>query len=370
VSWTLYILRCRDGSLYTGITNDLPRRLAAHAKGMGARYTRGRGPFALVHGETYPDQASAAAREHVVKSLNRQQKESLIGEPLHIAQEAGRMGVLYLVGTPIGNLEDMTLRAQRILREVSVIAAEDTRQTRKLLSHFGIQASMVSYHEHNLRTVGPALLTRLLGGEDVAIVTDAGMPGISDPGQHLVALAHDAGVPVVAVPGPTAVVAALVVSGFATDRFSFDGFLPRAKKERKAVLQRLAAEERTTVLFEAPHRLLETLEEMKDALGERQVAVCRELTKKFEEVVRATPAELMERFRSQEPRGEITIVVSGVRPPAADEPAAQPGRARLAAEVAALEADGHDRKAAMKLVGARYGMSRRDVYQALLGEKE
>ncbi len=278
------------------------------------------------------------------------------------------MGTLYIVGTPIGNLEDITQRALRILREVAVIAAEDTRQTRKLLSHFDIHTPTVSYHEHNLRTAGPALIERLQAGQDVALVTDAGMPGISDPGEDLVRLAVEAGIPVVAIPGPTAFTTALVVSGLSTERFVFEGFLPQKNKERRQALERLKTEPRTWILYEAPHRLLDTLEELRDALGDRPMAAARELTKLYEETLRGTPAELLAHFQSHQPRGEFVLVISGA-PAAAVEAPADLTPESLTEAVAALEQGGMDRKAAMKEVAQRFGLSKRDVYQALLEAK-
>jgi len=279
------------------------------------------------------------------------------------------MGTLYIVGTPIGNLEDITHRALRILREVAVIAAEDTRQTRKLLNHFEIPTPAVSYHEHNQRTAGPQLIERLLAGDDVALVTDAGMPAISDPGEDLVRLAVAAGVPVIPVPGPTAFTTALVVSGLSTERFAFEGFLPVKGKERRAALERLKQETRTWILYEAPHRVVETLEDLRDALGDRPMAAARELTKLHEEVVRGTPAELLAHFEQKAPRGEFVLVISGAPAVAAAAPE-EATPATLAAAVAALEAGGMDRKTAMKEVGARFGLTKRDVYQALLELKE
>jgi 16S rRNA (cytidine1402-2'-O)-methyltransferase len=278
------------------------------------------------------------------------------------------MGTLYIVGTPIGNLEDITHRALRILREVAVIAAEDTRQTRKLLNHFEIPTPAVSYHEHNQRTAGPQLIERLLAGDDVALVTDAGMPAISDPGEDLVRLAVAAGVAVVPVPGPTAFATALVVSGLSTERFAFEGFLPVKGKDRRAALERLKQETRTWILYEAPHRVTETLEDLRDALGERPMAAARELTKLHEEVVRGTPAELLAHFEQKAPRGEFVLVISGA--PAATAAPEEATPATLAAAVAALEAGGMDRKAAMKEVATRFGLSKRDVYQALLELKD
>lgn len=278
------------------------------------------------------------------------------------------MGCLYIVGTPIGNLEDITHRALRILREATVIAAEDTRQTRKLLSHFEIHTPLVSYHLHNLRTAGEVLLERLAAGESVALVTDAGMPAISDPGEELVRQAIAAGYSVVPIPGPTAFTTALVVSGLSTERFTFEGFLPQKKKERRSALERLRHEPRTWLVYEAPHRILETLTDLQASLGDRPMAAARELTKLFEEVVRGTPAELLRHFEQKAPRGEFVLVVSGAQPvEAVLEP---PTPSALAHAVEDLEASGLDRKVAMKEVAIRFGVSRRDVYQALLGLKE
>lgn len=280
------------------------------------------------------------------------------------------MGTLYIVGTPIGNLEDITQRALRILREVAVIAAEDTRQTRKLLTHFEIHTPTVSYHEHNQRTAGPALVQRILQGEDVALVTDAGMPAISDPGEDLVRLAIDAGVKVVAIPGPTAFTTALVVSGLPTERFVFEGFLPHKKKERRAALERLKSEPRTWILYEAPHRMTETLEELAAALGDRPMAAARELTKLYEEVVRGTPAELLAHFEAHTPRGEFVLVITGAPVAEFTEAVEEATPSVLAEAVASLESQGRDRKEAMKEVATRFGLTKRDVYQALLDLKE
>jgi 16S rRNA (cytidine1402-2'-O)-methyltransferase len=277
------------------------------------------------------------------------------------------LGRLYIVGTPIGNLEDMSYRAVRILREASVIAAEDTRQTRKLLHHFEIQTPLTSYHEHNQRTAGPALISRMVTGEDVALVTDAGMPAISDPGEDLVRLAVEAGMLVIPIPGPTAFTTALVASGLSTGRFTFEGFLPQKKKERSAALALLRLERRTWILYEAPHRLLATLAALQETLGDRPMAAARELTKLYEEVIRGTPAELIRHFTVKAPRGEFVLVVSGMTDAAVElEP---PSAVKLAEAVQELVAGGMDRKAAMKEVGVRFGLSKRDVYQALLDLK-
>lgn len=277
-------------------------------------------------------------------------------------------GTLYIVGTPIGNLEDVTHRALRILRSVSVIACEDTRETRKLLQHFQIDTPTTSYHEHNKRKAGPSLIRRLLDGEDVALVSDAGMPAISDPGEELVRSALDAGIPVVPVPGPTALVTALVASGLPTGRFAFEGFLPHKGRERRRALERLKDEERTLILYEAPHRLLETLHDLRETLGDRPMTAARELTKLHEEYVRGTVSQVIDHFNRNAPRGEFVLVVQGAE---AEAPVAgAPDPALLAGEVAAFVAQGMDRKLAMKEVAQRFGVSRKAVYQALLDAKD
>lgn len=220
-------------------------------------------------------------------------------------------GTLYVVGTPIGNLEDLTLRALRIFKEVDLIACEDTRHTRLLLTHYGIAKPLVSYHEHNERRRTAELLPRLEAGASIALVSDAGTPALSDPGYVIVHEATARGIPVVAVPGPSAVTAALAVSGLPTDRFVFLGFLPRKSGQRKRVLGEIAAVPWTLVLFESLHRLRDMLEDLREVLGDRQVAITRELTKRFEEVIRGTVTEVLQHFSGTEPRGEFTIVVAG-----------------------------------------------------------
>ena len=220
------------------------------------------------------------------------------------------VGSLYLVSTPIGNLEDITLRALRILKEADLIAAEDTRRTGLLLKHFGVQNRMESYHDHNKTRKAPILLNRLKQGDSVAVVSDAGTPGISDPAYYLVRRAVEASIPVVPIPGATAAVAGLTVSGLPTDRFVFEGFLP-VKKGRKSRLETLAAETRTIVLYEAPHRLLRTLSDLLEVLGDRTVAVCRELTKKFEETLRGPISEIIRVFSERRPKGEFILIIQG-----------------------------------------------------------
>jgi len=219
-------------------------------------------------------------------------------------------GMLYLVSTPIGNLEDISLRALRILAEVDIIAAEDTRRTGLLLKHFGIQNRMESYHEHNKARKSTFLLNQLGRGNSVAIVSDAGTPGISDPAYDLVRKAVQASLPVVPIPGATAAISGLTVSGLPTDRFVFEGFLP-PKKGRKARLETLASETRTIILYEAPHRLLRTLSDLLETMGDRTIAVCRELTKKFEEVLRGSISEIINIFSHRKIRGEFVLIIQG-----------------------------------------------------------
>ncbi|HXG42254.1 MAG TPA: 16S rRNA (cytidine(1402)-2'-O)-methyltransferase [Dehalococcoidia bacterium] len=272
------------------------------------------------------------------------------------------MPVLYLVATPIGNLEDVTLRALRVLREVSLVAAEDTRTARKLLSHYGIRARLVSYNEHNKSERIPQLLAHLRDG-DVALVSEAGMPGISDPGTDLVAAAAGAGFRVVPVPGPSAVVTALAVSGLPTRRFHFLGFLPRRRGERRRLLEGVKGLECTLVALEAPHRLRDSLADVLAVLGDRPIAVCRELTKAFEEVFRGTVSAALDHF--QEPRGEFTLVIGGATapPPQADEEA-------LRQELRALRRRGMRAREAVSQVAAQHGLPRRLVYRLWLEAAE
>ena len=269
------------------------------------------------------------------------------------------MPTLYLVATPIGNLEDITLRALRVLREVSLIAAEDTRTTRKLLSHYGIKARLTSYHEHNKGAKIPYILAALRHG-DVALVSEAGMPGVSDPGYDLVVAAAEAEVPVAAVPGPSAVVAALAISGLPTRQFTYIGFLPRRRGERRRLLSALAAQPRTIVALESPHRLLATLSDLLAVLGDRRIAVCRELTKLHEEVFRGRISEAIIHFR--EPRGEFTLVLAGATEPAE---ASVPTEAVLA-ELRQLRQQGMAPRQAVTQVAEQFGLARRQVYRLWL----
>jgi len=224
-------------------------------------------------------------------------------------------GTLYVVATPIGNLEDVTLRALRVLKEVGLIACEDTRRTRTLLAHFGIHAPVTSYFEHNKLTKGPAILRALSEGKSVALVTDAGTPGISDPGFLLVKAAREAGVPVVPVPGPSAVIAALSAAGVPADRFVFDGFLPVKPGRRLHRLEALRDLEMTVVCYESPHRILASLEAIAQVFGNREIVAAREMTKQFEEIVRGTASQLAERFAAGHVRGEFTLIIPYTKRP-------------------------------------------------------
>ena len=276
-------------------------------------------------------------------------------------------GTLYLCATPIGNLEDMTLRVLRILQEADVIAAEDTRNTLKLLNHFEIKTPMISYHEHNKGAKGPQLIERLQKGENIALVSDAGMPGISDPGADLVRLCYEAQIPVTVLPGASAAVTALVLSGLDTRRFVFEGFLPAEKKERRAVLAALEKEHRTMIFYEAPHRLLDTLEELEEMLGaDRPMAALRELTKKFEEVRRGTAAEIRASFDGQPPKGEFVLVYEGYSLEAQRQAEAE-GWAKISIEehMRRYLEQGRSEKEAMKQVAKDRGVSKREIYQYL-----
>ncbi len=279
-------------------------------------------------------------------------------------------GTLYLCATPIGNLEDITLRVLRVLREVDLIAAEDTRTSGVLLSHFDIHTPLTSYHKFNEEDKAPELVGRLLSGVNIALITDAGTPAISDPGEHLVRLCIDSGVPVTSLPGPSAVITALTISGLSTRRFAFEGFLPTDRKERMERLAALRNEDRTTVIYEAPHRLKKTLSELADQVGaDRSLAMTRELTKKFETVVRGTVADCLLDTEVHEPRGEYVLILGG-RPEEemAREKAAAWESMSVAEHVAMYEGQGLPRKEAMRRAAADRGTSRREIYQALLEE--
>lgn len=279
------------------------------------------------------------------------------------------LGVLYLVATPIGNLEDMTFRSVRVLKEVDCIAAEDTRQTRKLLTHFDIQTRLVSYHEHNKRASGPELVRMMREGQSIALVSDAGMPAISDPGYDLVRLAVEANVPVIPVPGANAALSALIVSGLPTERFLFAGFLPRDKKKLKDELERLGRVPATLIFYESPHRIVKTLEAMKEVWTDVPVAVVRELTKRYEEIVRGTITECLALLQTRETMGEYCLVVDRNGAEFADSSGATgPWWAELTIgeHVERYERETGDRKEAMKRAAVDRNVSKRDIYNALL----
>ncbi len=279
-------------------------------------------------------------------------------------------GTLYLCATPIGNLEDMTFRAVRILKEVDVIAAEDTRNSVKLLNHFDIHTPMTSYHEFNKIDKGHYLVSRLLNGENIALITDAGMPGISDPGEELVRMCRDAGVPVTAVPGACACVTALVISGRSTRRFCFEAFLPTDKKERRAVLEELKTETRTSIIYEAPHRLVKTLQELLNELGDRKLTVCKELTKKHETGFETTLQEAVPYYEQDEPRGEYVLVLEGCSRQQMEQEAQDAWKEMsLKDHMKVYEDQGMNRKDAMKQVAKDRGVGKREIYQALLEEE-
>lgn len=279
-------------------------------------------------------------------------------------------GKLYLVGTPIGNLEDISFRALRVLKEVDLILAEDTRRTRGLLTHFDIHTSLSSCHEHNERDMAPKAVTWLQEGQNLALVTDAGLPGISDPGEYLVKQALEGGIAVEAVPGPSAFVLALVVSGLSAEHFTFWGFPPRRGKERREFFMNALSRRETAIFYEAPTRLVDTLDDLAAMAPERQASVARELTKVYEEVQRGSLTELASRFRRREVRGEVCLVVSG-RPPEEEElflpehPLPDP-----VSLVAELETNGFERKQAMREAAKRLGLSRREIYRRIVAEKQ
>jgi 16S rRNA (cytidine1402-2'-O)-methyltransferase len=272
-------------------------------------------------------------------------------------------GTLYIVATPIGNLEDITLRALRVLKEVDCIAAEDTRHTKKLLNHFDIRTSLVSYHEHNERTAAPALVERMLRGESIALVSDAGTPGISDPGYRLTVAAVGAGIQVTPVPGPAALIAALSVAALPTDRFVFEGFLPEKEKERREKLKALRQEKRTLVFYEAPHRLTNTLEDIYRIMGDREIVIARELTKVHEEFLRGRVSELIRCVGERDMKGEITILVGS----APDRTAVS--EQELLAEIRRLQRAGMGVKQIAELLGELHSLSKREVYRLAVAAK-
>ena len=273
------------------------------------------------------------------------------------------MGKLILVGTPIGNLEDTTPRSLRTLEEADLVACEDSRRTKKLLTHFGTKVkALVVYNEGNERRKAEELVTRIERGATVALVSDAGMPGLSDPGYRLVKACVDRGIAVEVVPGPTASVSALAVSGLPPGRFVFEGFLPRKQGDRKRRIEELSSEQRTIVLFESPHRIVDSLADLLEGLGDRPAALVRELTKIYEDAQRGSLSELLERARNEGPRGEIVLVIGGAIHDA--RPSISP--AELAARARALMEEGVDRKSALAQVAREAGVPKRDVFDSLL----
>ena len=280
-------------------------------------------------------------------------------------------GILYLCATPIGNLEDMTYRCVRILKEVDLIAAEDTRNSIKLLNHFEIDTPMTSYHEFNKIEKAHTLLAALKDGKNIAVITDAGTPGISDPGEELVAMCYEEDIEVNAVPGAAACITAVTSSGQACRRFSFEAFLPKDKKERARVLAEMQQETRTMIVYEAPHHLIRTLEELYGALGNRKICVCRELTKKFETVLPTTLEEALELYKSEEPRGEYVLVVEGKsREEKRQESIAAWESMTIEEHMSYYEEQGMDQKSAMKQVAKDRGVGKREIYAYLNGGNE
>lgn len=275
-------------------------------------------------------------------------------------------GMLYLCATPIGNLGDMTPRVVETLRQVDMIAAEDTRNSIKLLNHFEINTPMTSYHEYNKVEKAHQLIAKMQEGQDIALITDAGTPAISDPGEVLVAMCHEAGIQVTSLPGPAACITALTLSGLNTRRFCFEGFLPADKKEKALVLGDLKEESRTMILYEAPHHLVKTLQELYATLGNRRITLCRELTKKFETVLPTTLEEALAKYEAEEPRGEYVLVLEGKSFSQKKEEAIKTWEEMTIEEhMAYYEAQGMDNKSAMKQVAKDRGVGKREIYSYL-----
>lgn len=282
--------------------------------------------------------------------------------------EQHKTGTLYLCATPIGNLEDITYRVLRTLKEVDLIAAEDTRNSIRLLNHFEIKTPMTSYHEYNKIDKAYQLVAKMREGKNIALITDAGTPGISDPGEDIVRICYEEGIPVTSLPGAAACITALTMSGLPTRRFAFEAFLPRDKKEHQAVLEELKTETRTIIIYEAPHHLARTLQELSDTLGgDRRLTICRELTKRHEEKMQTTFADSLAYYEVNEPRGEYVLIIAG-RSREEMKKEEQAGWEALSLEehMAYYESQGIDRKEAMKRVAKDRGVSKRDIYQALL----
>ncbi len=276
-------------------------------------------------------------------------------------------GKLYLCATPIGNLEDITFRVLRTLKEVDLIAAEDTRNSIKLLNHFDIHTPMTSYHEYNKIEKAEVLIRKMQEGTNIALITDAGTPGISDPGEDLVRMCYESGIEVTSLPGPAACITALTLSGLQTRRFAFEAFLPSDKKERQAVLAELVNETRTIILYEAPHRLIKTLNELLEVLGNRKMTLCRELTKKHETAFASTIEDILKFYETNEPKGECVLVIEGrSRQELVEEERARWEEMTIEEHMNVYLGQGMDKKEAMKAVAKDRGVSKRDIYQALL----
>ena len=276
-------------------------------------------------------------------------------------------GKLYLCATHIGNLEDITYRVLRTLKEVDLIAAEDTRNSIKLLNHFDIHTPMTSYHEYNKIEKAQVLIRKMQEGCNIALITDAGTPGISDPGEDLVRMCYEAGIEITSLPGAAACITALTLSGLSTRRFAFEAFLPSDKKERQAVLSELVDETRTIILYEAPHRLVKTLKELRDTLGNRKMTLCRELTKKHETAFASTIDDILKFYETQEPKGECVLVIEGKsRMELLARERARFEKLSIEEHMQQYLDQGMDKKEAMKAVAKDRGVSKRDIYQALL----
>ena len=279
-------------------------------------------------------------------------------------------GTLYLCATPIGNLEDMTFRVIRTLKEVDLIAAEDTRNSIKLLNHFEIQTPMTSYHEYNKYEKGRKLVEKLLEGQNIALITDAGTPGISDPGEERVKMCYESGSPVTSLPGAAACITALTISGLSTRRFAFEAFLPSDKKEREQILKEMETETRTMIVYEAPHRLVKTLKLFLERLGNRKITVCRELTKRHETALAVTLEEAVAHYEANPPKGECVLVIEGKsREEAREEERKQWEEMTIEDHMEVYTKQGMDKKSAMKAVAKDRGVSKRDIYQYLESRK-
>jgi len=270
------------------------------------------------------------------------------------------VGTLYVVATPIGNLEDITLRALRVLKEVDVIAAEDTRHTQILLNHYGIRTPLTSYHEHNEKTKARQLMSRLERGEQIALVSDAGTPAISDPGYRLAVEAIRGGIPVIPIPGASALTAVLSAGGLPTDRFVFDGFLPAKKQERRARLRALSSETGTLVIYEAPHRLTETLNDLAEILGDREIVLAREVSKVHEEFLRGRLTEVAKQIAGREIKGELTLLIGGSRGQS------EVSQEQIEKEIRKLKNDGLRVKEIAEILGEKYGYPKKEIYRLAL----